>query len=64
MLSIEYCLLSSHISDYPGISQGKTRIQGVNDGEEFEVTDVSAKYKIIFQSRYRFCIYYTHYINL
>lgn len=38
---LECCLLSSHISDYPCISQGKTRIPGVNDGEEFEVTDVS-----------------------
>lgn len=34
-------LLSNRISDYHFISQGKTRIPGVNDGEEFEITDVS-----------------------
>jgi len=34
-------LLSNRIGDYRYISQGKTRIPGVNDGEEFEVTDVS-----------------------
>lgn len=33
--------LTQHIGDYPGICQGKTRIPGVNDGEEFELTDVS-----------------------
>ena len=33
--------LTPHIGDYPGICQGKTRIPGVNDGEEFELTDVS-----------------------
>lgn len=27
--------------DYPTITQGKTRIPGINDGEEFELTDVS-----------------------
>lgn len=34
--------LSNRISDYYYISQGKTRIYGVNDGEEFQITDVSA----------------------
>lgn len=29
------------MSDYPTITQGKTRIPGINDGEEFELTDVS-----------------------
>lgn len=38
---IEVCLLGSRISDYPTISNGKTRIPGVNDGDEFEITDVS-----------------------
>lgn len=33
--------LSNRIADYHYISQGKTRIPGVNDGEEFQVTDVS-----------------------
>lgn len=30
------------MSDYPTITQGKTRIPGINDGEEFEETDVSS----------------------
>jgi len=34
-------LLSNRIADYYYISQGKTRIPGVNDGEEFQITDVS-----------------------
>lgn len=34
-------LLSSRMSDYPTITQGKTRIPGVNDSEEFEETNVS-----------------------
>lgn len=37
----EVCLLTSRVSDYPSISNGKTRIPGVNDGDEFETTDVS-----------------------
>lgn len=43
---VDYCILTSRISDYPLISQGKTRIPGVNDGEDFELTDVSAKNEI------------------
>jgi len=38
---IEMAMLSSRMSDYPSITQGKTRIPGVNDGEEFEITNVS-----------------------
>uniref|UniRef100_T1GWF3 Myosin motor domain-containing protein n=1 Tax=Megaselia scalaris TaxID=36166 RepID=T1GWF3_MEGSC len=38
-LNIAYTYLSNHIADYPGICQGKTRIPGVNDGDEFELTD-------------------------
>lgn len=34
-------LLSSRVSDYPFVSQGKTRIPGVNDSSEAAVTDVS-----------------------
>jgi len=33
--------LSNRISDYYYISQGKTRIPGVNDGEQLQITDVS-----------------------
>ncbi|XP_031353329.1 myosin heavy chain, muscle isoform X34 [Photinus pyralis] len=35
----ENCLLSNNIHDYFFVSQGKTSIPGVNDGEEGEVTD-------------------------
>lgn len=42
---LELCLLGSHISDYPTISHGKTRIPGVNDGEEFELVHVSHERK-------------------
>lgn len=38
---LEVCLLGMHISDYPNICNGKTRIPGVNDGEEFELVHVS-----------------------
>lgn len=38
---LEMTLLSSRMSDYPTITQGKTRIPGINDGEDFELTDVS-----------------------
>jgi len=41
MTNIENLLLTSRISDYPIISQGKTRIPGVNDGDQFAETDVS-----------------------
>lgn len=34
-------MLSSRTSDYPLISQGKTRIPGINDALEFELTVVS-----------------------
>lgn len=44
MRTIEDCMLTSRVSDYPTISNGKTRIPGVNDGEEFELTDVSRPY--------------------
>lgn len=37
----EITMLSNRISDYPLISQGKTRIPGVNDAEEFDLTIVS-----------------------
>lgn len=39
--NLEMTLLSSRMSDYPTITQGKTRIPGVNDSEEFEETNVS-----------------------
>lgn len=36
----EVCLLSNNIRDYRIVSQGKTTIPGLNDGEEFENTEV------------------------
>lgn len=42
-LILELCMVSNRISDYTFISQGKTRIPGVNDSEEAIVTDVSSK---------------------
>lgn len=36
----EQCLLSNNIMDYYVVSQGKTSIPGVDDGEECELTDV------------------------
>lgn len=37
----DICLLSNEIHDYFYVSQGKTSIPGVDDGEEFQLTDVS-----------------------
>lgn len=44
--NLELCFLGTHISTYPTISQGKTRIPGVNDGDEFELVHVSQGKKI------------------
>lgn len=35
------CLLSNNVNDYHFVSQGKTAIPGVDDGEEMTITDVS-----------------------
>lgn len=35
-------LLSNNVHDYYFVSQGKTTIPGLDDGEELLVTDVSA----------------------
>ena len=37
---IDNCMLSNNIMDYYVVSQGKTSIPGVDDGEEMELTDV------------------------
>lgn len=34
------CLLTDNVNDYHFVSQGKTTIPGVDDGLEFELTDV------------------------
>lgn len=38
--TLAYCLLSNDIYDYRIVSQGKTTIPSVDDGAEFEDTDV------------------------
>lgn len=48
-LSLDITMLSARISDYPTITQGKTRIPGINDGEEFEYVDVSCVEKSFLQ---------------
>lgn len=40
MHPLEYSLLSNNIHDYRIVSQGKTTIPGVDDGDGFEETDV------------------------
>jgi hypothetical protein len=39
----EICLLSNNIRDYYFVSQGKTEIAGLSDGEELMITDVSCR---------------------
>jgi len=34
-------MLSNNIYDYNNVSQGKITIPGMDDGEEFQLTDVS-----------------------
>lgn len=43
----EMCLLSNNIRDYHFVSQGKTTIPGLDDGEELLVTDVSACFSTV-----------------
>lgn len=38
---VEICYLSNDVNDYNIVSQGKTVIPGVDDGEEMKLTDVS-----------------------
>lgn len=39
---LDICLLSNDVMDYYIVSQGKTVIPGVDDGEEMRLTDVSS----------------------
>lgn len=50
---LESCLLSNNVYDYRIVSQGKTTIPSVDDGAEFEDTDVR-----IGNSKYVYTIYY------
>lgn len=47
--SSDLTLLSDRIGDYYLVSQGKTRIPGVNDAEEFELLNVSLQTSRIVQ---------------
>lgn len=40
-MSLEICMLSNDIHDYYFVSQGKTTIPSMDDGEECMLTDVS-----------------------
>lgn len=51
----EKCLLSNNINEYNFVAQGKTSIPGVDDSEEFRITDVSAFWTG--HSRYHFMCY-------
>lgn len=37
------CLLTNDVTYYNFVSQGKTEIPSVDDGEELSITDVSSK---------------------
>lgn len=39
--ALAMCILSDDIYDYATVSQGKITIPNVDDGEEFQLTDVS-----------------------
>lgn len=45
VVTTEKCILSNDVMDYHIVSQGKTTIPNVNDGEELELTDVRAPRK-------------------
>lgn len=47
-MNTEYCLLSNNVNDYRIVSQGKTSIPGVDDGDEFDLTDVRIGQTIFF----------------
>jgi hypothetical protein len=44
--NLEICLLSNNIMDYHIVSQGKTTIPGLDDGEEGQLTDVRHRYDV------------------
>lgn len=52
MNNVEYCLLSNNINDYHVVSQGKTTIPNVDDGEEFNLTDV--RHRLVFSTSHVF----------
>lgn len=55
---IAICLLSNEIMDYHIVSQGKTVIPGLDDGEEMMLTDVSPEYDYWFSLHLSFYLIY------
>ncbi len=43
IFALAMCFLVDDIYEYPTVSQGKITIPGMDDGEEFQLTDVSLK---------------------
>ena len=54
--TIEACLLSNNIMDYRVVAQGKTTIPNVDDGEEFELTDVRHRLSCDPFSKFFLCV--------
>lgn len=52
---VAICLLSNDIMDYHIVSQGKTIIPGVDDGEEMRLTDVSPECDNWLKTKLLFC---------
>jgi hypothetical protein len=55
-------MLSEDIHDYYYVSQGKTTIPGMDDGEEFQLTDVRA-YKSVLSSLHFLKLYYSLFLK-
>lgn len=53
---IEACLMSNNIMDYHIVSQGKTTIPNVDDGEEFGLTDVRHRLMHLFPTPFSFSL--------
>lgn len=51
---LEMCCLSDDIHDYYFVSQGKTTIPNVDDGEELSLTDVRTD---AYSTRRNFCLF-------
>lgn len=54
------CLLSNNVHDYHFVSQGKTTIPNVDDGEEFRITDVS--FNLTLDRKDNFFFFFNFYI--
>lgn len=56
------CLLSDNIMDYYYVSQGKTTIPNVDDGEESLLTDVSSPSRL--EKKNLFALLFTVYTSI